>query len=160
MASAKDNHTLKKRCPRFFFYAFITEYSKANLVTCSQRIHLMTCFCSMKNNLLGVFIVQIINRYRIGITIITINRQNATSRTTKQFFRRVHTDFIFLLSNWSKHVFFLHNFQFIGLFPISQQIATQQQAQQLIPLCLFAALQPPEQMAGGLTKYREWCSQM
>ena len=158
MASAKDNHTLKKRRPRFFFYAFITEYSKANLVTCSQRIHLMTCFCSMKNNLLGVFIVQIINRYCIGITIITINRQNATSRTTKQFFRRVYTDFIFLLSNWSEHVF-PPQLQVCRSFHISLQTAAQQQAQQLISLCLFAALQPPEQMAGGLTKYREWCSQ-
>ena len=53
----------------------------------------------MKDNLVCVFIIQIINRYRIRITIITINCQNATSRTTKQFLCCVYTDFIFLFSN-------------------------------------------------------------
>ncbi len=57
----------------------------------------------MKNNLMCVFIIQIIYRYRIGITIITINCQNAASRTTKQFFCCIYTDFIFLFSNCSKH---------------------------------------------------------
>ena len=114
MASSKDHHTLKKRCPRFSFNAFITAYSKTNLVTYFQTIHLITCFCSMKNNLICVFIIQIINRYSIGITIITINRQYATTRTTKKFFRCVYTDFIFLFSNWSKHLIHLHNFRFIN----------------------------------------------
>ena len=57
----------------------------------------------MKNNLMCVFIIQIIYRYRIGLTIITINCQNAASRTTKQFFCCIYTDFIFLFFFFFKH---------------------------------------------------------
>ena len=59
---------------------------KADLVTCFQAIHLIACFRTMKNSFIWSFIIKIIDRNGIGITVITINSQNTAAGTTKQRF--------------------------------------------------------------------------
>lgn len=106
-AAAKHDRALHIRRPRLIADDLIAQDSEAHLIAGSERIDLVSRARAVEVDLPRRFIVEVVDRYGVGVTIIPLHRQHAAPRMAQKRLRRFRADFIFLLSDGSEHRLFL-----------------------------------------------------
>ena len=80
MAAAKDDGALKERCPRLIgLDRLVAVHGEADLVASLERVHLVADLGAVENDLLRLFVVQVVDRHRVRIAVVAVDGQHATA---------------------------------------------------------------------------------
>ena len=108
MAAAEDDRAAQKRGPCLVrLDALAAHDGKADLVAIFERIDLVPDLRAVEDDLLLFLVIEIVDRHRVGVAAVAVDRQHAAARLVQELFRLPDADLVCLFPHRSEHGTFL-----------------------------------------------------